>query len=102
MRGFDNYVCDGQMSIFDFLDSPEDDKPLQQDVNEFWHEVPSVLPKNKDWKNALFVIYDKASDEIHYNIPGEVKDGTFRRPKDSPKGEVIAWRYCREVKNNDL
>lgn len=93
---FDNYECEGQMTIFDFLDEPEEaeEEPKVKDlINDFWNEVPSVLPKNKDWKDALFVLYNQKTNEFHYNMPGEVKDGTFRRPAESPEGEVIAWRY---------
>ena len=98
MKELGNYECEGQMNIFDFLNSeapkdPEDSKPV---INDFWHEVPSVLPTNRDWMKALFVIYDKNTNEFHYNMPGYVKDKTFKRTPDVPAGEVIAWRYVLE------
>jgi len=62
-------------------------------VNDYWHEVPGSMPTNTNWMPALFVLYNSKTKETHYNMPGEVKDSTFRRPKDSPEGEVIAWRY---------
>ncbi|MBP5597909.1 MAG: hypothetical protein J6Y02_21255 [Pseudobutyrivibrio sp.] len=95
MGAFDgNYECEGQMSIFDFLqqDKEHEDKPVE--INDYWHETCSKLPENKDWMKALFVIHNPATGEFHYNMPGEVKDKTFRRPPDSPEGNVIAWKYC--------
>ena len=92
MKDLGNYECEGQMDIFDFLKSEDP----EESHNDFWHEVPSVLPTNKDWEPALFVLYDQKTKEFHYNIPGEVKDKTFRRETDTYQGEVIAWRYCDE------
>ena len=101
MKDLGNYVCDGQMDIFDFLqqDEPEVTESVSPEeeykdiVNDYWHEVPGSMPTNSNWMPALFVLYNSKTKETHYNVPGEVKDNTFRRPKDSPEGEVIAWRY---------
>lgn len=105
MKNFDNYTCEGQMNIFDFLDDkePETESEVQQQKkNTWWHEVPSVMPENKDWEKALFVIYNRKTDEIYYNVPGEVKDKTFRRSAGTPEGEVMAWRYVDEKFERDV
>lgn len=94
MKDLGNYVCEGQMNIFDFLKS-EDPKGSEESHNTFWHEVPSVLPENQNWEPALFVLYNQATNKFYYNVPGEVKDKTFKKPS-SPTGDVVAWRFCDE------
>ena len=69
------------------------------DINlksDLWHKVPEDLPKDKDWKDALFIVYNKKNDEYHYNQQGYVKDKTFKRLPHAPEGEVIAWRYVKD------
>lgn len=103
MKSFDeDYFCEGQMNIYDFLQQDEEteitktvspEEEYKDIVNDYWHEVPGNMPTNSNWMPALFVLYNTKTKEFHYNMPGEVKDMTFRRPKDSPEGDVIAWRY---------
>ena len=103
MKELGNYECEGQMNIFDFLEDLKSELPEASEAkhNNFWHEVPSVLPTNTNWMPALFVLYNQDTNEFHYNVPGEVKDKTFKKSK-SPAGEVVAWRYCDEKFESDV
>ena len=99
----ENYECDGQMDIFDFLDNPRDGTIKIGNevlfVSDGWHEIEYIgngcrgeYPECKEWRKIEIWSYIK---EFNKYVHGwdEGKEWTIRRNPGGDIGEVVAWRY---------
>ena len=116
MKTFENYECEGQMNIYEFLDQDDScnncafyrngsckyktlrcfcvSKPMANRTEGWKSKIE--LPENPLWMDSEFIVYDSHKDIYHFNVKGQVKDWTFKINNDGPKvGSVVAWRYVQ-------
>ncbi len=105
----DNYECDGQMDIFDYLKEPKEttDEYIKEnptcfyvfghylDREEGWHKVPDELPTFTEWTLIDVVLFGKKTNTPWLELKKwQAKDWTFRRIEgDTPETTtVLAWK----------
>lgn len=112
----DNYECDGQMDIYDYLkpkkQETEDDYIKENptcfyvfghylDREKGWHKVPEELPTFTEWKLIDTVVFGQRSGTVWMEHgKWEAKDWTFRSIEDKRNTEtlkILAWKLADEV-----
>jgi hypothetical protein len=109
----ENYECDGQLNIFNFLkveESKQDttDEYIQEnptcfyvtghylDREEGWHKMPEELPTFNSWRLIDVVLFGKKTGSVWMeHEKWETKDWTFRSLDDrrsTESIEVLAWK----------
>lgn len=115
-----HYECDGQMSIFDYLDQKKEpsDEYIKDNPDCFyvlghylsreqgWHKVPDILPTFAEWKLIDVVVFGQKTGTVWMEHgKWEAKDWTFRSVDDRRNTEtlqILAWCLSEQDANNNL